>query len=409
MRRLAIVLTLAVALALVSSHDTLQLSPVERLSFRYQYDFVTWEATHLPAKWLHWLWASGFPFPQGPQSRRAARDDVQTYFRLRQEAESLRGELERAAAEGSTQPLDLELRLRSLDSQIADLRPWVEEALESAVSDVLRHEKVPLSAWKLVLPPVDFALDSLPTLLVTSPRDHIQRLDDVFLVPHITPGEREALEDTIARQENLSALVEGIGGISTYPAIVSFGGMRDVLALASHEWLHNYLFFRPLGQSYRKDPDISTLNETTANIFGEELGDLVYARLTGEAPRVRSPGAPPEPCPQDQFCLQQEMRQTRVQAELLLAQGKVEEAEAYMEERRLVFVENGHLIRKLNQAYFAFHGTYADSPASVSPIYEQLLDVRQASPSLADFIHRVAGISSYAEFTEMLERIQASR
>ena len=409
MRSFVIVLAIAAGLAVGASHDTLQLSPVQRLSFRYHYDVVSWEVTHVSSKWLHWLQTNGFPFPQGPKSRLAGLDDVQTYFRLRQEVGSLRGKAEQAVAAGSTQPLDLDPRLRLLDQQIEDLRPWVEETLEAAVSDVLRQEKVPLSVWKLVFPPVDFALDSLPTILVTSPRDRIQRLEDVLLVPHVTPGEREALEDIIAIQEDLSALVSGIGGISTYPAIVSSGGLSNVLLTASHEWLHSYLFFRPLGQNYRKDPDMSTLNETTANIFAEELGALVYARLTGDEPGDRSLGYHPEPCPQDRFCFQQEMRQTRGQVELLLAQGKVEEAEAYMDERRRVFVENGHLIRKMNQAYFAFHGTYADSPASVSPIYGQLLEVRQASLSLGVFIHRVAGISSYAEFTEMLEGIQASR
>ena len=410
MRNLALVLAMAVALALGSAHDTLRLSPVQRLSFRYQYDFVTWEATHFPAKWLHWLWARGFPFFQTPQFLLAGRDTVQTYFQLKQEAESLRGELERAAAVGSTNPSNMEQRLRSLDRQIEDIRPWVEEALEAAVSDTLRQQKVPLSAGKLVFPPVDFSLDSLPTILVTSKRDRIQRLDDSLLVSDITPREREALEDSIASQANLSALVEGLGGISTYPAIVSSTGLRDVLVTASHEWLHNYLFFKPLGQSYWNNSDMSTINETTANIFGEELGDMVYARLTGEKPSpARAPGAPAPPCPPTQFCFDQQMRQTRAQAEQLLAQGKVDEAEAYMEERRRVFVENGYLIRKLNQAYFAFHGTYADSPASTSPIYDQLLEVRRASSSLGAFIHRVAGISSYSELTDMLQRIQANR
>ncbi|MSQ22568.1 MAG: hypothetical protein EXR53_04580 [Dehalococcoidia bacterium] len=408
MRNLTLVLALAVALALGSSHDTLRLSPVQQLSFLYQYDFVTWEATHFPAKWLHWLGTRGFPFSNATNPDLSGLT-VQTYFELQQQAESLRGELERATAAGSADPSNTELRLRALDRRLQELRPWVEEALEAAVSDTLRQEKVPLSAWKLVFPPVDFALDSLPTILITSPRDRIQRLDDFLLVPHITPRAREALEDSIARQENLSALVEGIGGISTYPAIVSSSGLREALVTASHEWLHNYLFFRPLGQSYRKDSDMSTINETTANIFGEELGDMVYARLTGEAPRVHSPGAPPEPCPQDRFCFQQEMRRTRGQAELLFAQGKVEEAEAYMEERRQMFVKNGYLIRKLNQAYFAFHGTYADSPSSVSPIYEQLLEVRRASASLGAFIHRVAGNSSRREFTDMLQRIRANQ
>ena len=42
-----------------------------------------------------------------------------------------------------------------------------------------------------------------------------------------------------------------------------------------------------------------------------------------------------------------------------------------MEERRLLMVEHGYPIRVLNQAYFAFHGAYAESPASSSPIGAQ--------------------------------------
>jgi hypothetical protein len=39
--------------------------------------------------------------------------------------------------------------------------------------------------------------------------------------------------------------------------------------------------------------------------------------------------------------------------------GKVELAEEFMEERRQFFWKKGYHIRKLNQAYFAFHGAYA--------------------------------------------------
>ena len=74
-----------------------------------------------------------------------------------------------------------------------------------------------------------------------------------------------------------------------------------------------------------------------------------------------------------------------------------------MEQRRQFLADHGHFIRKLNQAYFAFHGTYADSPASISPIFEQLNTLRAASPSLGDFVREVASISSYAEFLELLE------
>jgi hypothetical protein len=44
------------------------------------------------------------------------------------------------------------------------------------------------------------------------------------------------------------------------------------------------------------------------------------------------------------------MRQTRLIVESLLGEGKIDEAERYMEERRQLFVQEGFEIRKLNQA-----------------------------------------------------------
>ena len=65
-------------------------------------------------------------------------------------------------------------------------------------------------------------------------------------------------------------------------------------------------------------------------------------------------------------------------ADEMLAQGDVEGAEEYMEERRRFLVSLGYYIRKLNQAYFAFHGSYSTSPTSVDPIGEALQRLRQA-------------------------------
>ena len=62
------------------------------------------------------------------------------------------------------------------------------------------------------------------------------------------------------------------------------------------------------------------------------------------------------------------MRETRLTVDRLLAEGQIQEAESYMEVQRKLLTENGHPIRKLNQAYFAFYGTYAHGPASVDPI-----------------------------------------
>ncbi len=85
-----------------------------------------------------------------------------------------------------------------------------------------------------------------------------------------------------------------------------------------------------------------------------------------------------------------------------LSQGDIEGAERYMEERRQVFLAHGYQIRKLNQAYFAFHGIYGQGPASVSPIHGELKQLRARNPSLKDFLRSVSGMRSYADLLEAL-------
>ena len=64
---------------------------------------------------------------------------------------------------------------------------------------------------------------------------------------------------------------------------------------------------------------------------------------------------------------------------------------------------HGYAIRKINQAYFAFHGSYADSPSggSVSPVYGQLIAVRNNSESTAEFLRAVREIKSAAELEQL--------
>ena len=94
------------------------------------------------------------------------------------------------------------------------------------------------------------------------------------------------------------------------------------------------------------------------------------------------------------------MHLTRVTVDALLATGKIDEAESYMEQRRQVFVQNGYTIRKLNQAYFAFYGAYADVPggaAGEDPVGPAVRALRAQSKSLADFINRIAWMTSFDE------------
>ena len=73
-----------------------------------------------------------------------------------------------------------------------------------------------------------------------------------------------------------------------------------------------------------------------------------------------------------------------------------------MEERRQYILELGYYIRKLNQAYFAFHGMYADSPTSIAPIGEEMKELRARSQSLQDFLYTVAPMTSRADLQEIL-------
>ena len=98
----------------------------------------------------------------------------------------------------------------------------------------------------------------------------------------------------------------------------------------------------------------------------------------------------------------------RGSADPVIQQQAITVAEAYMEERRQFLVSQGYYIRKLNQAFFAFHGSYATSPASgaseeVNPIGLQLTHLREQTGSLKAFLHTVAPMSSYEHLLRVLQ------
>jgi hypothetical protein len=108
------------------------------------------------------------------------------------------------------------------------------------------------------------------------------------------------------------------------------------------------------------------------------------------------------------FDFRKEMRETRQRADELLAQGKIDEAEHYMEQRRQVFVQNGHLIRKLNQAYFAFHGAYNADPggspaAGKDPVGPAVQQLRDRSASMGDFLRAMAGVQNFEDLQRRLK------
>ena len=91
----------------------------------------------------------------------------------------------------------------------------------------------------------------------------------------------------------------------------------------------------------------------------------------------------------------------------MLAEGRLEQAEAYMESRRLIFLQKGYLIRKLNQAYFAFYGAYADVPggaAGEDPVGPAVRALREQSGSLADFINTIGWMTSFEQLQKAIQK-----
>ena len=374
-----------------------------------RHSILLWEFQHFMDKWWHrsvtWL-------PGLTRNREEQLADVEEFFILGEEVRRLQGTLERAVALAgsgspeSASPEDIQHQVNEVLDRREGLRPRVEETLEAEVSATLEEMGIIRKVGPLRWPPVDFTFDPGPLVLATSPFEEIRRLTDVLLKSGIPVLEQERLEGEVEEDKGVSALIVRAGGIATYPASVTLNGsLHTTLFLASHEWLHHHLVFSPLGRRWWEGGAIQSINETVANIAGEEIGDATLTRLTGqviELPPYEPPSLEPDVAPESGvFDFRREMRETRLQLDELLAGGEVTGAGVYLEERRLLFVENGYYIRKLNQAYFAFQGTYADNPASVSLIEPQLRAVRAASADLATFLKQVSGITTAEELEAM--------
>jgi hypothetical protein len=100
------------------------------------------------------------------------------------------------------------------------------------------------------------------------------------------------------------------------------------------------------------------------------------------------------------------MNETRVTVDELLAAGQVEEAEAYMEERRLFFYENGIVLRRINQAFFAFYGGYQAGggmagAGGADPIGPAVIAIRQSSPNVHAFVLTLQDVTSREELLSL--------
>ena len=299
--------------------------------------------------------------------------------------------------------------LKSLHERKVALEDAVEEILARQIKETLNEQGIfnPMNIrLGVTFPPPNFKLEKPPHLLVVSPRDRIESMREIVLRQYLSVEEMEATETEVDKL-GVSSLVIELGGLgATYPTFVTNdANLRFTLDTATEEWVHQYLGFRPLGFRYLLDLigvsrnyEIATMNETVASMVSNEIGAMVYQKYYSGYEN----GSSRNQTGKSDFDFNREMREIRRAVDRYLAQGEIEQAEEFMEQKRQYLASKGYYIRKLNQAYFAFHGTYADRPTSIDPIGVELRQLRSQSASLKDFLNTVARMTSRQELRESI-------
>ena len=377
------------------------------LTSGYAFNFVSWEITNLAAKLKTSLVDRDYSYLTPDRQQQM----VDGYFATADLMDRLSQEIERLHADpGAAEPGRLALlegKLAAARQRLDGFAAAAEAVLDGQVTTILAEEGIGAGLVG-VFPPVSTKFEPPPLLLVVSPREKIEIKTGVQMRPNLELNQIESLEAG-ADALGVSSLVVNIGGIATYPGMIMQTGARDwAVRTIAHEWLHDYLFLRPLGWSYGQSHEIIAINETVADIASAEIGNLALQRYYG-VPLPPAEGEPeeeqpPAPGKEPAFNYNKEMRLTRLTADALLAQGQIAQAEQYMEERRRFFLSKGYVIRKLNQAYFAFHGSYADSPASVDPIGQDLRTLRRRTATLKEFISLTSHLTSYEELKKLIAK-----
>ncbi len=206
--------------------------------------------------------------PAAAWTPEAQRDLVLAYFAAVERTRYLTDEIERIyadprQADPASAAAPLRAALETLRAEQAGRRPAVESILEAQTASVLAEMGLGMAGrpW----PPVRFQFTESPLYLIVSPRNRIAVLEGLYLDPGLDIPRMEEIESQVQAGLDVSALVEGTGGFSSYPTmVIENESLEWVLNTIAHEWTHTYLVFRPLGWRYNDSSDMRTMNETVA-------------------------------------------------------------------------------------------------------------------------------------------------
>ena len=386
---------------------------VRNLSGYQEFDYASWTVDALLGKFSDWALGLEKFIPPEDQTQ-----VVLDYLQQVREISILENKILAIYADPAIENPDL--ATADTREQLAiqvntrdNLTPLVESILQNQLMDVLQDVNIDVADQ--VFPASLYHFSETPLSLVISPRSTIEQTLDIPLLPDLTTSEINEIENQVFTELDYSALIVPIGGIGLYPTMVmQTSNIVWLTEVISHEWIHNFLTLRPLGINYFTNAELRTINETTASLAGKELGlkilEKYYPEFIPEEPKNEpskpddSEAAPPsEP---ELFDFRAEMRITRVETDRLLAEGKIEQAEDYMENRRQFFWKNGYALRKLNQAYFAFYGAYNDVPgggaSGEDPVGPAVVTLRSQYNQLSEFLNDISWVTSFEELQSLL-------
>mgnify|MGYP001561669786 FL=1 len=365
----------------------------------YQFSLAVWEAQAIPGE------VRQFIAPKRESVLHSVKYEIATvtgYFALTERIKTLK-------LNNQPNSISSGVELTRLQEQKAALSDTVAGILEKQISETLTELGIfnPVVRLRVTFPPVNFKLETPPNLLVISPRDSIESVRKITLQPALSYKDIAEIESR-ADGLGVSSLVVELGGLgATYPTFVTDeASLQWVIEAGVHEWLHQYLTFKPLGFAYlldltglRRNYDVAVMNETLAGMLGEEIGKIVYEKYYAQPAGGISQSLPAAP----EFDFDREMREIRQTVDSYLSRGEIGPAENFMKESRDSLAAKGYNIRKLNQAYFAFYGTYSDSPTSINPIGSELRELRAKSASPKDFLDRASVLTSHQQLRDSIK------
>ncbi len=401
---------------------------ISRYTRDIDFNFYTWTLQALLVKWQQYT-LGGDHLLSAEKRKEIVLNELDTLSRIKR----VEHEIERIyASPNISNPagasISARTRWRDLNLKYKAMAPLTESIIQEQISQVLADEG--LTFFGQPIPPVAYHATALPIALIVSPREAIRQDASIYISPDMRLDEQINLENKVAKGLNVSTFVTDIGGMGLYPTMVNETSDINWLAeVVAHEWTHNYMLWHPLGWFYDESPGLRTMNETTASITGKEIARKTVARfypersipatqeesLSNNKAQVKT--STPQAVMADYITLEKynqtkpfninrEMYKTRLMVDALLAHGKIDQAEQYMDMRRSFFWDFGYVYRKINQAYFAFYGAYADeaeSAAGADPVADAVRSLRKQSPTLKQFVQRIAVMHTEDELMNAVE------